>query len=58
MEGNLLFGCSNDGEIMVCHFRPGVLGEFLSEREKEQILLTNYGEAVLREFKERNKVIE
>lgn len=20
MEGNLLFGCSNDGEIMVCHF--------------------------------------
>lgn len=50
MEGNLLFGCSNDGEIMVCHFRPGILGEFLNDWEKEQILLSNYGEAVVKEF--------
>lgn len=39
MNGNLLFACSNDGEICVCHFRPGVLGEFLNTKEKEQIFL-------------------
>lgn len=39
MNGNLLFACSNDGEICVCHFRPGVLGEFMNTWEKEQILL-------------------
>lgn len=42
---------------MVCHFRPGVLGEFLTEKEKESTILTNYGEAVLKEFKSNNKII-
>ena len=35
LEGNCLFGCSNDGEVMVCHFKPGVLGDFIHESEKE-----------------------
>lgn len=44
LDGNVLFGCSNDGEVMVCHFLPGTLGEFISEKEKQQIILHNYGE--------------
>lgn len=56
LEGNVLFGCSNDGEVMACHFLPGTLGEFVSEREKQQIVLSNYGEIVYNEYKKNSRI--
>ena len=57
MEGNLLFACSGDGEVMACHFRPGVLGQFMSEREKDEIYAI-YGDSVMKERRKNNRVIE
>jgi WD40 repeat protein len=56
LEGNALFGCSNDGEVMVCHFLPGTLGEFLSESEKQEVFLRNYGEIVYSEYKKNSLI--
>jgi len=51
LEGNILFGCSNDGEVMSCHFLPGTLGAFANEKEKQEIILKNYGEIVYSDYK-------
>ena len=56
LEGNVLFACSNDGEVMICHFTPGSLGDFITEKEKQQIILQNYGEIIYNEYKKNSKI--
>lgn len=56
VNGQVLFGCSNDGEIMMCHFQPGLLGECMSDSEIEQVIMLNYGEMVFTEYKKFRKI--
>lgn len=42
---------------MVCHFRPGVLGENLSERDKEVVIRQTYGDEVYKEYQNYHKII-
>lgn len=41
---------------MVCHFMPGILGEFLSDSEKQEVFLRNYGEIVYSEYKKNSLI--
>ena len=40
----------------MCHFMPGTLGDFITEKEKQQIILQNYGEIIYNEYKKSSKI--
>jgi len=46
-NGNLLFSSTLDGKVSYFHFKPGILGEPVSEFEKKQIIEKRYGRAVM-----------
>lgn len=42
-NGNQLLASSNDGHIVCVHFKPGLLGEPITEHEKQIIIESKYG---------------
>ena len=42
----------------MCHFKPGVLGSFLNRHETEQMIQSNYGESMLKDYRANQKIIE
>mmetsp|Transcript_27450 Transcript_27450/g.41739 ORF Transcript_27450/g.41739 Transcript_27450/m.41739 type:complete len:178 (-) Transcript_27450:863-1396(-) len=49
-NGNLLLSSTHDGKVTLLHFKPGTLGEPLTEFEKKQIISNKYGSYVLQEY--------
>lgn len=46
-NGNILLASSTDGKVVCVHYEPGILGEPLSEFEKQRIIETRYGQSTL-----------
>lgn len=46
-NGNFLFASTHDGKVTSFHFKPGVLGQPISEFEKREIIGKRYGNTVL-----------
>ena len=40
----------------MCHFNPGVLGKCMSEREKQIVIIKNYGDIVFSEYKRNHRL--
>lgn len=55
-NGNILMGCSMDGQAMFIHYEPGALGEPITEQEKQIIIENKYGSTILGEYKKNNRV--
>ncbi|CAI2381624.1 unnamed protein product [Moneuplotes crassus] len=55
LNGNLLLASSVDGEIAMLHFYPYTLGEFCTDKQKQDIFLSNYGEIVASEYKKNSQ---
>jgi WD40 repeat protein len=56
LHGNLLFACSHDGEVMAVHFGQGWLGDFLTKKERNETILSNYGDMVYNEYRLNNSL--
>ena len=42
-NGNILLASSTDGKVVCIHYEPGILGEPISEFEKQRIIEARYG---------------
>jgi hypothetical protein len=56
-NGNILLASSNDGQIFMIHFKPGILGQPITELEKQLIIEKRYGSSVLNDYKKNTKVM-
>lgn len=55
-NGNILLASSNDGQIFCIHFKPGILGQPISELEKQLIIEKRYGATILNDYKKNTKL--
>ena len=55
-NGNILLASSTDGKVMAIHFKPGLLGNPLTEHEKRIIVQSKYGKTVLDEYVKNKRV--
>ena len=55
-NGNILLACSMDGSAIAMHFEAGILGEPITEYEKQVIIENKYGSTILNEYKKNHKV--
>lgn len=56
-NGNILLASSTDGKVMAIHFKPGLLGNPLTEPEKRIIVQNKYGRNIYDEYV-RNKRVQ
>lgn len=56
-NGNILLASSNDGKVFYVHFKPGVLGQPLSELEKQLIIEKKYGSTILNDYKKHTRLL-
>jgi len=49
-NGNILLSSTHDGKCTYFHFKPGILGQPLTELEKREIIAKRYGNQVLQEY--------
>jgi hypothetical protein len=54
-NGNILLASSNDGKIVCIHYMPGMLGQPITELEKQLIIEKKYGTSILQEYKNHTK---
>jgi protein HIRA/HIR1 len=55
-NGNILLASSHDGKVACWHYKHGMLGQPLSELEKQLIIEKKYGSTVLNDYKTHTKV--
>ena len=55
-NGNILLASSHDGQVLLIHYQPGILGKPLTELEKQLIIEKRYGSSVLQEYKQNHRV--
>lgn len=56
-NGNVLLASANDGQVFMVHFKPGMLGQPITELEKQIIIEKRYGSSVLNEYKKNTKIV-
>jgi WD40 repeat protein len=55
-NGNILLASSHDGKVVCLHYKPGTLGQPLSELEKQLIIEKKYGATVLNDYKNHTRI--
>ena len=55
-NGNILLASSHDGQVLLIHYKPGVLGTPLIELEKQLIIEKKFGSTILNDYKQHNKL--
>lgn len=55
-NGNILLASSHDGKVVFLHYKPGHLGQPLTELEKQLIIERRYGATVLADYKNHTRV--
>ena len=55
-NGNILLASSHDGKVVCLHYKPGRLGQPLTELEKQLIIEKKYGTSVLNDYKSHTKL--
>ena len=56
-NGNVLLASANDGRVFFAHYKPGVLGQPITELEKQIIIEKRYGSSVLNEYKKNTSIL-
>ena len=56
-NGNILLASSNDGSVFSMHFKPGVLGQPITEMEKQIIIEKKYGSTILNDYKKHTRIV-
>lgn len=57
-NGDILLASSNDGQIFSIHFKQGVLGNPITELEKQLIIEKKYGATILNDYKKHTRLLQ